>query len=436
MENEIDRLVEKGVLQKTDFSDWAAPIVPVPKSDGSIRICGDYKVTINPSLQVDQYPLPRPNDLFTCLTGGKLFTKLDLKAAYQQMLLDESSSEMVTINTTKGLFRYTRLPFGVASAPAVFQKTMDTILQGMQHVICYLDDILITGSTESEHNNNLEEVLRRLEEHGMRLRLDKCEFFKSSVEYLGHYISAEGVHTTKSKVTAIQEAPAPKNVQELHSFLGLLNYYAKFIPNLASLLYPLHALLKNGQPWRWTQTCEDVFKKAKEQLSAAPILVHYDPTLPLCLAGDASAYGVGAVLSHQFPDGSERPIAYASRTLSQNERNYAQVEKEALSLIFGLRKFHQYIYGRTFTLVTDHKPLTTILGPKQTIPSLAAARLQRWALLLAGYSYNIKFKPTSEHQPADALSRLPLKDSTTVGNLPDASNFNIAQIDSLPVTTT
>ena len=351
------------------------------------------------------------------------------------MLLDESSSEMVTINTTKGLFRYTRLPFGVASAPAVFQKTMDTILQGMQHVICYLDDILITGSTESEHNSNLEEVLCRLEEYGMRLRLDKCEFFKSSVEYLGHYISAEGVHTTKSKVTAIQEAPAPKDVQELRSFLGLLNYYAKFIPNLASLLYLLHALLKKGQPWRWTQTCEDVFKKAKEQLSTAPILVHYDPTLPLCLAGDASAYGVGAVLSHQFPDESERPIAYASRTLNPSERNNAQVEKEALSLIFGLRKFHQYIYGRTFTLVTDHKPLTTILGPKQTIPSLVAARLQCWALLLAGHSYNIKFKPTSEHQPADALSRLPLKDSTTVRNLPDASNFNIAQIDSLLVTT-
>ena len=230
VEDELDRLVGKGILHKINHSDWAAPIVPVPKSDGSIRICGDYKVTINPSLLVDQYPLPRPNDLFTCLTGGKLFTKLDLTAAYQQMLLDEYSSKLVTINTTKGLFRYTRLPFGVASAPAVFQKTMDTILQGMPHVICYLDDILVTGSTEQEHNNNLEEVLRRLQEHGIRLRQDKCQFFQRSVEYLGHNINAEGVHTTKSKVTAIQEAPAPKNVQELRSFLGLLNYYAKIYP--------------------------------------------------------------------------------------------------------------------------------------------------------------------------------------------------------------
>ena len=224
--------------------------MPVPKSDGSIRICGDYKVTINPSLLVHQYPLPRPNDLFTCLTGGKLFTKLDLTAAYQQMLLDEYSSKLVTINTTKGLFRYTRLPFGVASAPAVFQKTMDAILQGMPHVICYLDDILVTGSTEKEHNDNLDEVLCRLQEHGIGLMHDKCQFFQRSVEYLGHCINAKGVHTTKSKVTAIQEAPAPKNVQELHSFLGLLNYYAKFIPNLASLLHPLYVLLQNGQPWR------------------------------------------------------------------------------------------------------------------------------------------------------------------------------------------
>ena len=203
VEGELDRLVEKGILHKIDHSDWAAPIVPVPKSDGSIRICGDYKVTINPSLLVDQYPLPRPNDLFTCLTGGKLFTQLDLTAAYQQMLLDEYSSKLVTINTMKGLFRYTRLPFGVASAPAVFQKTMDAILQGMPHVICYLDDILVTGSTEKEHNDNLEEVLCRLQEHGIRLRHDKCQFFQRSVEYLGHCINAEGVHTTKSKVTAI-----------------------------------------------------------------------------------------------------------------------------------------------------------------------------------------------------------------------------------------
>jgi len=214
------------------------------------------------------------------------------------------------------------------------------------------------------------------------------------------------------------DAPEPKNVQELQSFLGLLNYYAKFIPNLASILHPLHELLRKHQRWQWTQQCAEAFRSAKHKISSAPVLAHFDPTLPLVLAGDASAYGVGAVISHSFPDGSERPIAYASRTLSMSERNYAQVEKEALALIFGLNKFHQYLYGRTFILQTDHKPLTTILGPTKGFPSLAVARLQRWTMQLAGYSYQIEFRPTKQHCNADGLSRLPLANKSPVGNYP------------------
>ena len=248
----------------------------------------------------------------TCLTGGKIFTKLDLTAAYQQMLLDKESSKLVVINTHQGLYRYTRLPFGVASAPAVFQRAMDSILQGIPHVICYIDDILITGATVAEHDSNLDEVLRRLQEYGVRLKREKCSFFKESVEYLGHCISAEGAHTTKEKTQAMLEAPEPKNLQELRSFLGLLNYYGKFIPNLASLLHPLHQLLKKDQKWQWSQKCSEAFVEAKKKMTSAPVLAHYDPKLPIVLAGDASAYGVGAVISHSFPDGSERPIAFAS----------------------------------------------------------------------------------------------------------------------------
>ena len=180
----------------------------------------------------------------TCLTGGKMFTKLDLTAAYQQMLLDEDSSKLVVINTHQGLYRYTQLPFGVASAPAVFQRAMDSILQGISHVICYIDDILVIGVTEAEHDNNLDEVLRRLQEHGVHLKQEKCSFYQESVEYLGHHISVRGVHTTKDKTRAILDAPEPKNIQKLRSFLGLLNYYAKFIPSLASLLHPLNDLLR------------------------------------------------------------------------------------------------------------------------------------------------------------------------------------------------
>ena len=430
---ELDRLESAGILHKVDHSDWAAPIVPVPKKDGTIRVCGDYKVSVNPMLQVDQYPLPNPNELMASLANGKLFTKLDLTSAYQQMLLDKESAKLVTINTHQGLYECNRLPFGIASAPAVFQRAMDTILQGIPHVVCYLDDILVTGESEDQHLQHLEEVLQRLQENGIRLHQSKCRFFQPSVEYLGHCINSEGVHTSDSKVKAIVEAPAPRNVTELRSFLGLVNYYGKFVPNLASLLHPLHQLLRAETRWIWTKECQRSFDNAKARLVAAPVLTHFDPKLPIRMAGDASQYGIGAVISHIMPNGSERPIAYASRTLSSTEKKYAQVEKEALSLIFGVKRFHQFLYGKHFTLVTDHKPLTAILGPKKGIPPLAAARMQRWALLLSGYSYDIHFRPTTAHGNADCLSRLPLSHSSAIGNYEDASLFNICQVEALPI---
>ena len=208
VERELERLEQNGTLCRVEHSEWASPIVPVPKKDGTLRICGDYKVTLNGALEVDQYPLPRPSDLFTSLTGGTKFTKLDLSAAYQHLSLDTESRKLVTINTHKGLFQFTRLPFGVASAPAVFQRTMDTILQGIPQVICNIDDILVTGKTEAEHLSNLV-VLKRLQEHGVGLKKEKCQFLQDSVEYLGHCIDAQGVHTSEMKLKAIVEAPKP-----------------------------------------------------------------------------------------------------------------------------------------------------------------------------------------------------------------------------------
>ena len=245
-------------------------------------------------------------------------------------------------------------------------------------------------------------------------------------------MNAQGIHTSPRKVQAVSEARSPQNRQELRSIVGLINYYGKFIPDLASILHPLHALLRANQPWSWSNACEKAFQKVKK----APILAHYDPELPLVLAADASAYGLGAVLSHRFANGSERPVAYASRTLTSSEKNYPQVEKEALSLVFAIKKFHPYIYGRHFTLLTDHQPLTSILGSKRGVPTLVAARMQRWALLLTAYTYDFSFRPTEMHSNADCLSRLPIAPPVSVSHVDEASVFNTEQLHALPVQAT
>ena len=422
------------MIEPIQFSDWAAPIVPVIKSDGSVRICGDYKVTVNQAAKVDHYPIPRIDDLFASLSGGKKFTKLDLSHAYQQVQLDEASRQYVTINTHKGLFQYNRLPFGVSSAPSIFQRIMETLLQGIPGVCVYIDDILITGRTDQEHLEHLAEMLRRLKEAGMRLKKGKCAYLLPSVEYLGHTISAEGLRTADSKVEAIVNAPAPKNVAELRSFLGLVNYYAKFLPNLATTLSPLYTLLRKHQKWSWGHSQTKAFEEVKSLLQSSRVLVHFDDTLPLTLSCDASPYGVGAVLSHLMPNGDERPISFASRTLTVTEKKYSQLEKEALAIIFGVRKFHQYIYGRNFELKTDHKPLMYIFNEKKSIPAMASGRIQRWALTLGAYSYTIRFQKGSENTTADAVSRLPLPVTRAEPPKPAEVVHLMEYLDTSPVT--
>lgn len=212
--------------------------------DQKIRICGDYKVTINQSAKIDKYPIPRIDDLFTSLSGGKQFSKLDLSHAYQQLKLDDESHQYVTINTHKGLFMYNRLPIGVSSAPSIFQRLMENLLQGIPGVCVYMDDILVTGYTDAEHLDHLAQVLQRFQDAGMRLKKTKYLFLLPSIEYLGHIIRAEGLCTSDAKVSAIVNAPAPQNVTELRLFLGLVNYYGKFLPDLATTLFAVSALAK------------------------------------------------------------------------------------------------------------------------------------------------------------------------------------------------
>ena len=410
LEKALEAMVEEGNLERVEYSRWGTPVVPVVKPDGTVRVCGDYKVTLNPSLEVPQYPLPRVEECFQAMNGGHYYTKIDLAQAYNQVTLDEESKELTTINTHKGLYRWTRLPYSVASSPAIFQEIMDKVLQGLHHVVWYLDDILITGESEEQHLDNIEQVLGRLEMYGLRARESKCKFFEESVEYLGHLIDKEGVHPLEKKVTAILEAKPPKNVEELQSFMGMVNYYAKFIPNMSTITAPLNELNKKGVAWKWKHKEKEAFRELKEKLASTQVLIHYNPNLPLKLDCDASSVGLGAVLSHVMKDGTERPIAYASRSLSKAERNYSQIEKEALSIVWALHKFHQYLYLNKFILVTDHKPLTVLFKPDKAIPVIASGRIQRWALFLMDYRYQIQFRSTTKHGNADTLSRFPLEE--------------------------
>ena len=430
IEKELDRLVKQGVIEPISFSEWAAPIVPVLKKDSTVRICGDYKLSVNQASKIDSYPLPRIDDLFASLAGGKSFTKLDLANAYQQIPLDEQSKKIVAINTPKGLFQYNRLPFGISAAPSIFQRTMETLLQGLSGVCLYLDDILIT---DQEHLNNLSAVLQRLTGAGMKLKPEKCSFMMTEVEYLGHKISAKGLQPTTQKVRAITEAPRPTNVTQLKSFLRMLNYYGKFLPNLSTHLAPLYALLQKQSRWSWGSQQDKAFKKAKLMLTSSCLLTHYDPTKPLILACDASPYGLGAVLSHQL-EGGEYPIAFASRSLAPAEKNYSQIDKEAPAIVFGVKHFHQYLYGRAFLIKSDHKPLQYLLGEKKGIPSMASARVQRWALTLSAYNYKVQYVPGREHANADVFSRLSLPEQPNEIPLPEELVFLMESMEISPIT--
>ncbi|XP_059054704.1 uncharacterized protein K02A2.6-like [Achroia grisella] len=352
--------------------------------------------------------MPTANEIFALLAGGRLFTTLDLDRAYTQVPVDEQTSKLMTLNTTKGLFSVHRLAFGVKASPGIFQRAMTALLADVPGVAVLLDDIIITGHTLDEMKTRLNIVLQRLTNKGLKLKQNKCKFGKTQVEFLGFLIDAEGIHPAKSKINAIINTPPPRNVQQLQAFLGLYNFYERFVPHKATVLEPLHRLLDQKQDWKWSKEEQQSFNTAKSLLANDVCLTHYDTKKKLILTCDSSDYGVGAVLAHIMANGDEKPIAMGSRTLHPHERRYSQLDKEATAILFGIKKFNNYLMGRRFTIITDHKPLLGIFGTKKKIPDILSPRLTRICLTLAAHDYEIEYKRGKEISNADGLSRWPM----------------------------
>ena len=430
---ELERQIQQGLWEPVKQSKWAAPLVVAPKPGGKIRLCGDYRLTVNRVAKGDQYPLPRVEELLTGLVGSTVFSKIDLKSAYNQLVLDEDSREILTVNTPRGLLRPTRLSFGYASAPSLFQRTMDTLLAGIKGVCVFLDDVVVAGETTESHEKALREVLRRFSEAGLKANEEKCCFGVDSLTYLGYKISGRGVETTEDKVAAITGAPEPRDVAELRCWLGLINYYGKFLQGLASTLSPLYALLRQNHVWRWTQVERKAFEDAKRLLRSPPVLAHFDPKLPVILACDASPVGLGCILSQKTRQG-ERPIAFYSRSLNDTEKRYSQTDREGLAVVAGVKKFHYYLAGRPFSIRTDHKPLLGLIGEMKPLPQMASPRVVRWALMLSAYDYHLEYVPGVKQSHCDALSRLPLPTGTKSSPAPAETIHLMEFLDASPVT--
>uniref|UniRef100_A0A3B3I4L9 Gypsy retrotransposon integrase-like protein 1 n=1 Tax=Oryzias latipes TaxID=8090 RepID=A0A3B3I4L9_ORYLA len=420
----IQDLLKAGVIRESE-SSFSSPIVVVRKRNGDVRLCIDYR-KLNLQTIKDAYALPNLEESFSALTGSKWFTVLDLKSGYYQIEMDEKDRAKTAFVTPLGFWEWNRMPQGVTNAPSTFQRLMEKCMGdlNLREVLVFLDDIIVFSATLEEHEERLLKVLKRLKEFGLKLSPDKCRFFQSSVRYLGHVVSERGVETDPEKVSTLKSWPVPRNLKELRSFLGFAGYYRRFIKSYATIVGPLNHLTRGYEPSRrtdkskktaskytdskqpfgdrWTPACQTSFETVIDKLTSAPVLAFANPKLPYILHTDASLSGLGAVL-YQEQEGQLRVIAYASRGLSQSESHYPAHKLEFLALKWSVtEKFHDYLYGSHFTVITDNNPLTYIL----TSAKLDATS-HRWLAALSTYSFKLQYRSGKQNNDADVLSRRP-----------------------------
>ena len=407
---ELERMESLGVISKVDEpTPWCAGMVVVPKRDGSVRICVDLK-PLNTNVLREVHPLPKVDDTLAQLSGARVFSKLDANSGFWQIPLAEDSRHMTTFITPFGRFCFNKMPFGISSAPEHFQKRMSEILEGQPGVLCLLDDIIIYGNTQEEHDQRLQTTLKRLQNAGVTLNRDKCQFNQKSLKFLGHVVSAEGVTADPSKVDAILNMKQPSTVTEIRRFMGMVNQLGKFTPVIAECSQPLRELLVKNRTWTWGPSQAKAFQDIKEALTKPQVLALYNPEADTKISADASAYGLGAVLLQKTQDQTWRAVAYASRSLTETEMRYAQIEKEALATTWACERFTSYILGKHIAIETDHKPLVPLLSTKHldAIPP----RVLRFRLRLMRFNYTITHVAGKELYTADTLSRAPLNYTT------------------------
>lgn len=406
---EIDRMLKLGVIIPVkEASEWCAPIVVVPKPSGDIRLCVDL-TELNKSIIRERHPIPPVEYTLAQMNNAKVFSKLDANAGYWQIPLAEKSRILTTFITPFGRYCFKRLPFGISSAAEHFQRRIAHILSDLKGVIFHQDDILIFGRDQSTHDRVLREVLKRIADSGMTLNKEKCIFSVNRIIFLGHVIDKYGIHADPKKIEAIIKMKSPENVTELKRFLGMVNFLGKFIPKLSDLIHPLNELLSSKSHWSWQEQHESSFKLLKEVLTKTPVLAIYDPNKISIVSADASSYGLGSVLFQKDGNGTRRVVAYASRIMSDTEKRYSQIEKEALALTWACEKFKDYIIGKRIYLETDHKPLISIFMKK--FLEEMTPRLQRFKIRMMRYSYEVVYIPGKELVIPDTLSRCPLEDS-------------------------
>ena len=408
---ELKRLENNGIISKIYKSQWASPIVCVLKKNNDIRVCADYSSTVNKYLDPVQTPLPTIDQVINKVGKSVVFSQIDLKEAYLQLPLDNESKLLTTINTPAGLYCWNYLPFGLTASPGIFQSFISQILDNIPSVICYQDDILIMSSDHKSHEVTLSTVLSTLRDNGLKINVDKSQFFIEEVKYLGHIFDKNGVYTDKNKVRAILEAPSPCSVKQLQAFIGLCNYYQRFIPNFSHVMSPLYNLLKKDVPYVWGEEQQLSFLTIKQLFQKCSILKMFNPNLPVLVETDSSSYGIAAVLlQKEINSQFWHPVQFISRTLNSAERNYSCLEREGLSVIFALDKLKHFLLGSKFLIYNDHKPLMSLFAKHKSIPQTCSARVQRWCLKLAQYNYEFVYSKGANNVQSDCLSRLPLSD--------------------------